>query len=180
MSTEHFIRRINLLKQEKKSLEKLLQSTEEEVLKIMKKNSEESWRVKQLLESALPLSNESSRKKPGGMIENSSQTENSLATLYHAIALEEEIITVKETLINIATNHRMMKNKLERRKKKNKVFEDLIKQYQERVESLNREKVNLRNKIEEKREEQGAMIEYVRYGDLIVDPVPCVFKIQNE
>ncbi|CAG9310432.1 unnamed protein product [Blepharisma stoltei] len=180
MSTEYVLKRINLLKQEKKSLESLLQNTEEEVLRIMKKNAEESRRVKQLLESALPLRNENNIKNLGESTENFTQTENNLSKFYHTVALEEEIISIKETVLNAMTNYRIMKNTLERRKKKNKVMEDLIRQYQERIESLNKEKINLRSKCEASREEQKTMIDHIRYGDLIADPAPYVFKIQKE
>lgn len=179
MSSEQVIRRIVNLKQEKLNLQNLLKSTEQEVLKIIKRNNEESLRVKQLLDSALPLNSENTPKRTEVIVDRNLQTESSLVNFYSTVALEEELVNIKESLISTSTAHRLMKSKLERRKKKNKMLEDLIKQYQERVEILDREKISLKLTIESSREEQKTILDHIKYQDLIGEPTPCEFIIKQ-
>ena len=143
--------KLSKLTEENKLLKKLVQSTEIEIKHIIKKNQEESLKVRKLLESINPaIENHSSYKI--------TQTKASPEYLRNICELEDSFFQMKELILQLSVQNIAFQKKIERRSKKNKLLDDSNLDYKERINKLVVEKITYQDKIQQQKLLKEAMI----------------------
>lgn len=143
MSRQLLIGKLSSLTEENKTLKKLVKSTEVEIKSILKRNQEESTKVKKLLEKLNPTKEKS--------LESYSQTKVSTLYLNNICELENKFFQIKELILELSVQNIAIQKKIERRNKKNKLLQDASVDYKERINSLVLDKVNYQEKIQQQK-----------------------------
>ena len=136
--------KLSKLTEENKLLKKLVQSTEIEIKHIIKKNQEESLKVRKLLESINPSIEKHASEK-------TTQTKGSSEYLRNICDLEDSFFHIKELILQLSVQNIGFQKKIERRSKKNKLLDDANLDYKERIDKLVVEKITYQDKIQQQK-----------------------------
>ena len=148
--------KLSSLTEDNKKLKKLVQSTEIEIKSILKRNQEESNKVKKLLENVGPILEYKSSDKI-------SQTKGSPTYLTNVYELENSFFQIKEMILEISVQNIAILKKIERRNKKNKLLEDANLDYKERINLLVIDKITYQEKILQQKHLNDSLLAFNLY-----------------
>lgn len=170
MSSSELFHKLRALIDENKKLKKLVQSTETEMKELIKKNQEESSKVKTLLQSVVPMITKENS-------EESVQTKHSLVYLKNIYELEHEFIKIKELILSASVQNIAIKKKIERRLKKNSLLQDANTEYKSRINTLLTDRLNYEHTIISHSKKKEILLLECRYLPSDLPPVNNCFSI---
>lgn len=149
--------KLRSLQEENKALKNLIHETEAEMEGILKKTHEESEKVKKIIEKLPSLARTDNNDR--GI-----QTCEPLSTVQCIYELENEIIKIKDYILQVSVENLEDSKKLERRLKKNRAMQEVQEEYKTRIGKLMNDKKKLEEQLDTQKTLKNVMLSESLYA----------------